>query len=246
MGDVIFGLKVIQRFGRGDLFLGNISTNASPMQPRKGIGAEEYSFMMSLLLAQPYLKRLYYTRSLPMYNKALDKFRTYWLDLEMRNQLVSKGHPYPHSLYWMHLAAAGIYEDDEAPWLTAPYCRAGSVIFHRSSRYHNPAFPWQRFRDENPNAVFLGLKDEHQAFVQKFGPVKFHPVSDMLEMAQFINGADLIIANQSCVGALAIALGKELIQETRCDGPEGMDCIFRKRNNITYCLKGQLTKEVII
>lgn len=104
-------------------------------------------------------------------------------------------------------------EKDRA-WLTVEPKREAAVVFNRSSRYHNPLFPWKSVVERyGKDAVFVGFPEEHHTFCIQFGKVRHYPTKDLLEVAQVINGADLFVGNQSCPHAIAEGLKKNIILE---------------------------------
>jgi hypothetical protein len=86
-------------------------------------------------------------------------------------------------------------------------------------------------------AFFLGLPLEYDIFKQKTGwNIPYQPVSNMLEMAQYIKGAEQFIGNQSLGLALAVALNEPLIHvEQRVDMPlEINECYFPHNIKLHY------------
>lgn len=127
--------------------------------------------------------------------------------------------------------------DGSAPWLTAQPNQsfAGKIIIARSPRYNNLWFPWRQIVEHyGHRLLFVGLPDEHRAFIAAFGHVTHLQIKDYLELAQTIAGAGLFIGNQSSPHAVAMGLGVTIIQETCLQQP---DCIFR-RDNVQYVTDG--------
>lgn len=122
---------------------------------------------------------------------------------------------------------------DTSPWLEAPphSYSWGRIIIARSPRYQNPRFPWKAIRDHfNDRLLFIGLRDEHKAFEQRYGMVEHYQCKDLLEAAQLIQGSDLFIGNQSSPNAIAQGLGKKSVLEV---SEFVVDTLY-KRENITY------------
>lgn len=118
----------------------------------------------------------------------------------------------------------------EAPWLhvTPSPESSGRIIVNRTGRYRNDYFPWREIVNfYGDRLLFVGVPHEYRDFCGQFGAIEYRKTSDLLEMAQLIAGSQLVIANQSCVNALAEGLKHPLIQETSLHIP---DCIFRRPN----------------
>ena len=88
-------------------------------------------------------------------------------------------------------------------------------------------------------AVFVGSPQEHLDFQHEFHvQIDYLPTSNLLELAQIIQGAEMIFANQSCALAIAIAMGKSYWCEpgsgTLHRTPHGGfgDCWFPRPNAI--------------
>ena len=113
-----------------------------------------------------------------------------------------------HQLHYLGNAKLPrISMDTGSKWITGiehdPSSR-GRVIINKTTRYSNPYFRWRSIADHYRSILlFVGTTDEHNAFVREFGPVEYRPTNDLLEVACLIAGADLTIANQSSVLALA-------------------------------------------
>lgn len=105
----------------------------------------------------------------------------------------------------------------EEPWLEAAANEKyrGATIIARSARYHERGFPWPQIMAENPDALFVGLPDEHFAFNHRYGPIEYLPTSDLLELAEIMVAAKLVVSNQTAAFWIAIGLGlPDVIQET--------------------------------
>ena len=100
------------------------------------------------------------------------------------------------------------------PWLSAPVKTPCGPVIARSSRYHNPTFPWRRIRQKHPKAVFVGLENEHKEFEERYGPIRHVPTPDLLVLAQMIAGTELLITNQTAAFWIGAGLGVPMIQES--------------------------------
>lgn len=103
------------------------------------------------------------------------------------------------------------------------------VVIHRSARYRNPDFPWDEVRRRyEGKIIFVGLKQEYEEWKNRYGHgTVYRPTDNALDICRLIAGASLFIGNQSSPCAMAIGLGKDLIQETF---PPTPDCVFRRSN----------------
>ena len=124
------------------------------------------------------------------------------------------------------------------PWLkTYKRLRSAPIIINRSSRYHNHFFPWRELVEAfAKDMAFIGHPNEHEAFRQEFGYVRYLPTETLLEAAEAIAESELFIGNQSSCCAIAEGLKHDLIQETDLSSP---DCIY-PRPNATHCHNGEL------
>jgi hypothetical protein len=135
------------------------------------------------------------------------------------------------------------------PWLdnVEPMkCVGRPIVINRTPRYLQGGDPnsptWRKWVEEGLEdvAIFLGTEEEHAAFNKQFNcNVPYQPVRDMYEMAQIIQGAEQVMANQSIVMSLAIGLGKTFWSESRKDydnfrSPHGWGDVWFPRVNGFY------------
>lgn len=116
----------------------------------------------------------------------------------------------------MHLATMGLGpEYRSSAWLKVDEVKAMEpVILHRSFRYRNPSFPWQRIIDKyRSQCLLVGLPEERDDFVRLYGKVSFYQPKEYLELAQIIAGARLFIGNQSSPEAVCEGLKQNKILE---------------------------------
>lgn len=131
-------------------------------------------------------------------------------------------------------------QDYEAPWLEADKKRVASVIVTRSLRYRPPNGDagWLEIIATGmleDNSVFVGTPAEHADFESTFDiRVPYHPVTDFLELANVINGADLVVCNQGFTYSLAIGLGKETVLEINKLVPQQYNECFFPRTTCQY------------
>lgn len=245
IGDLIYGLYTMRALGGGSLLLGPTCADNRVSQPR-GLSLMHFRFIKSFLEAQPYITQTGWTQFPPLNVKHdLNKFREFWFQGgELKKRLAELGAKKPYSLCWMHCAAFNIKLNEQEPWLSVPESKSvAPVVMARSARFQNDIFPWKIIMTYyGKESVFVGLKEEHDAFVKQFGDVVYYPTESLLDMAMVINGAETFIGNQSAPMSVALGLGfgnaKRLVQEVNTSRwSEGHDCRF-ERKNATYCWDG--------
>jgi predicted GH43/DUF377 family glycosyl hydrolase len=226
LGDIIYSLPVIQKLGGGVLF---ISPSGHPKMPvRVSPTKEHVDNLKPLLMQQDYIWQCDFNGTIP---DSMD----YNLN-DFRNLYVNNERLPNESLFQMNGRTFGLGLDESKPWLSVPdSITIQPIVVSRSQRYHNDLFPWKSLVSKHGNKmVFVGTPEEHQAFRSECGPVEYLPTSDLLELAKVINGADLCIMNQSAPCAIALGLGKRLVQESW--GPDP-NCRLRRKNAV-YCTDG--------
>lgn len=212
LGDLIYGLCAVRAVGGGEvrLFRCNHRHTAFPMTRQRA------SLIEPLLLEQPYISGVWYSES-PI-ESPLNEFRRpgFWQRTIADSHLATMGMPFTErDRPWIHVDR----KVSEYP-----------VLFHRSARYHNPFFPWNRILEQyGQHAVFVGLPHEHQAFCKRFGPISYVPTANLLELARMIAGSRLFVGNQSAPFAIAEALKANAILEV-C--PKYDNCSYPRANVI--------------
>lgn len=131
-------------------------------------------------------------------------------------------------------------EDYQTPWLEADPIETKPVVVSRTFRYRCPNGDnsWRNLiehSDLENNGIFVGTVSEHEDFIKTTGVnIPYRPVTDFLELANIVAGADLIMANQNFVYSLAMGLGKQSVLETIKIKPlQNNECYF-PRSNIHY------------
>jgi hypothetical protein len=240
IGDALFGLWIVKALGGGILHLGPNVNLPAGLNPRDGITGKAFQFMAPLLHAQPYVRDLHWTNTVPKVDYDLNEFRLFWRHRLDDSLIECPIGDRPASLFWMHLARFGFSACNESePWLTVEPKKIDGhpVIIHRSFRARNDAFNWRRVLESYGSLpLFLGLKNEHDDFERRFGQVEFYHVEDSLEMAQILAGCRLFVGNTSCPHTIAEALKIPIIEETRVTGGPA-DNIFH-RPGVQYCRQG--------
>ncbi len=209
-GDVLYSLPAVKALGGGALRLFPAPYTTSRMTPAT---AES---LATLLRCQPYVADCRFAEHPE--GTDLDAWRrTYRSDLNVADLVcASLGVP-PHPR--------------EEPWLTVPRPRqVARVLLHRSHRYHNWAFPWQKVYEKyGREATVLGTPDEHRDFCAYFGPLPYVPTPTFLDLAEVIAGCELFVGNQSAPMAVALGLGQRLVQEVCLMIP---NCFWERRNAV--------------
>lgn len=110
----------------------------------------------------------------------------------------------------------------DKPWLSVEPLREAGIMIARSSRYHNPTFPWQCLK--GMDTMFLGTEEEFRDLRKMIPDLNHRPVKDALEMARLIAGSEVFIGNQSFPLSLAIAMHHPSIMEP---STFALDCFHR-------------------
>jgi hypothetical protein len=79
-------------------------------------------------------------------------------------------------------------------------------------------------------SCFIGLQEEHLAFVEAFGEVPYLPTADLLEAARVIRGSRLFIGNQSCCFAICEGMKHPAVLEVWRSYP---NCCI-ERDNVVH------------
>jgi hypothetical protein len=130
--------------------------------------------------------------------------------------------------------------DYQTTWLTADANTVRSIVVSRTFRYRCPNGDavWREMAHSgqlDKNGIFVGSVDEHQDFLAVTGvDIPFYQVRDFLELANIVDGADLVMANQNFVYSLAMGLGKSAVLETIKIKPLVQNECYFPRSNITY------------
>lgn len=230
-GDTIYSLCAMKMHGGGNLYvklnaIGDFIRNVVGW-PSAGEGEgrytqQDYEFMAPLLKAQDYL------HDVDIWNgqtddcpELLNHFRFHIGERWQGNQTEC----YALAMGW------DIHEPTIRsnllikPWLTTvqPLKVSGrSIVVNRTTRHlaGKDGSGWLSFVNNKLDeyAIFIGTEKEHEVFEQTFKiKIPYQPVSDMLEMARYIQGCELFIGNQSVALSLAIGLGKTHWCELRND-----------------------------
>lgn len=205
IGDIIASLPAIKAMGGGGIV---ISPPQGGRQGRENMAGARFDALRPLLLAQPYVKWVKWDEAPAKISHDLSCFR--------QNEIAGE-----NLAHWQarHL---GTNVSLESPWLSAEPIPAfaGRVVISRSARYHNESFPWYAVVAKHPDALFVGLPEEHAGFEQYVQrKVEYQPVRHLLEMEQIIAGAALFVGNQSAPWWISAGLGVASVQESFSPAP---------------------------
>jgi hypothetical protein len=244
-GDLIYSLPIVKHFGGGKMYLHLdqldwVSSHYYGGQPdpfHKGrLRQSDFEFMETFLLAQNYISDFQVLDpSSTAITHNLDRFRVPFV-----------GHPGNYVDIYASVFGLDTATSDQlrtSPWLTVPETQSvpnRSVVINRTARWvqPTPGVQWDIWKEQGieDQSVFVGLPEEHRAFGQATGwNIPHQPTQTMLELAEYIAGAEQFIGNQSVALSIAIGLGKEFYCEARRDMPiDRNECYFPNQPNGHY------------
>ena len=129
----------------------------------------------------------------------------------------------------------GISPDLWKPWISvkADTTYANNIIIARSGRYHNKLID-HSFLNKYDNIKFIGVADEFKEIQKIIPAIEWIPVTNFLQMAQFIAGCKVFIGNQSFPYSIAEAMKVPRILEISYEiinvvpeGENGHDFLFQ-------------------
>lgn len=246
VGDLVYSLPIVKHFGGGRFYLhlnqidwiGQHYYGNPPDPFHQGrMNERDFEYMREFMLAQDYITEFGQMSSDIEITHNLDRFRPVFV-----------GHP--TNYIDIYSAIFNILDADTqktirtTPWLTVPNTQRyqdRDVVINRTQRWipTQPGPQWRLWQEQGieDRAVFVGLPDEYAAFQTSMGwNIPYQPTQTMLELAQYIAGADLYIGNQSQGLALAIGLGVEQVCcEARVDMPlDRNECYFPDIVRVAY------------
>ena len=129
--------------------------------------------------------------------------------------------------------------DYDAPWLEADAKPVAPIVVSRTPRYRSPNGDavWQSLMAQPgaaDSAIFIGTTSEHEDFERTICPIPRHNISDFLELANIVAGAELVMANQNFVFSLAMGLGRPAVCETIKIKPLQQNECFFPRPAVNY------------
>lgn len=229
LGDIIFSMAPVHASGGAHYRLGpDLRSLPGANKPRSPISPAAYQFIAPLVQSQSYVWSLEWSDTLQPgwfnYNSFRDNF----------------GDPIQHSQLNIVGEHCRVMDVDrrcvERQWLFVKPRRVAKVVMARTPRMQSPLFPWSKLLVKYGNdAVFVGLEEEHEDFCKLFGHVRHQKVTDALELASIIGGADLYIGNWSLHHAIAEALKKPMLVEW-----QGWNHSIFPREGAVYCRRGDL------
>jgi len=208
LGDIICALPVIRTLGGGKLVL--YPSNRTTVR----MTMDRAAVIAPLLVTQPYISTVQFADNPEGID--LDSWRNRIKPGTLQTALDAISETFLHGARLSH----------EVTWLKVPPERRAAVVFHRTLK-DNQSMDWKRLLKEHPDSVFVGLKQEHEAFESDIGPIPYVETTDLLKMAAVISGADRVICNQSVGLIIAYGLGKPVICETN---RKGMNCAWNRKD----------------
>jgi hypothetical protein len=208
MGDVIYSLPTIRAMGGGRLVLDPDGGKDDPFvgdqlrwtkRTRLRFNEKSANFLLPLLNAQTYLNGVCVG---PRPDGAINLNRA-------REHMRSPESMLAHAF----ALSCGVTIEElklNEPWIALPCSTPETQItINRNLRYQSNSLFWEMcYPSYHDKWRFIGSDLEHAAFEDTFGPVERCVVTDALDMATEINGADQHWGNQSLPMAIAQGLGK--------------------------------------
>lgn len=231
LGDIIYSLPVLKTLGGGVLFLSPDCRHPYPRAPRVSLNHPLANLLTPFLEMQPYVWQSKFTSDLPHSTDVdLNAFRDYYRD-HKPNEV--------KSLFRMHLDTYGLDFPEDQPWLSVDAVTrvpGRPIVVNRTPRYRNLHFPWLGLiRRYGEKMVFVGLEGEAEEFHRLAAAagckIPWLKTPDLASLARVIDGAAVFIGNQSTPMALALGLGKNVIQEC---WQGNANCLFKRSNAIYF------------
>ena len=243
LGDLIYSLSIVKKMELGKFLiaLNNIENCVSQYgyspeevapEHRGRFTEQDHQMLRPLLKRQSYIKSVdTWKQGDPEPDVDLDRFRgTLFRGFE-GNYVQA---------YHLAFDIPFTVADYDTPWLEADPEITRPVIVSRTSRYRCPDGDqtWRSLVEDSElkqNGFFVGTHAEHQDFVSTVGvEIPYFPISNFLQLANVIAGAELVMANQNFVYSLAMGLGKPAILETIKIKPlQNNECFF-PRTTVQY------------
>lgn len=213
LGDIIYSLPTIRALGGGTLVLYD-----HPGRTAHGMTEAKMLRLKPLLMEQPYIHDVLFSPEMVSYGN-LNGFRDHYVHGNLSD---------------CHLATYGLpWTQRSFKWLDVPDpIDTYPVVVHRSARYENPNFPWDRVVQQYKGlAGFCGFPEEHWDFCTRYGEIPLIDCPNFLVLAQYIAGARLFIGNQSSPLAVAQALYQNHIHVI-CPHNSPHACVFQRLNSL--------------
>lgn len=198
IGDLVACLPTIRALGGGELIIG-----FRPNGQRESLKGGRFEALVPLLLAQPYITGVRWG----------EPFRG-CIDFSGFRDIPNDG---MNLAYWQAKYTNAVVSME--PWLQVQAEKHGRAVIARSTRYHNPDFPWRAVVQKLVDPIFVGLPEEHTAFCSFVGwQVEHVRFGNLLNLARLIAGARVFVGNQSAPFWIAMALGCRTVQESWTEG----------------------------
>jgi len=225
-GDTIFSLATVKALGGADQFI----LSCDPRKSQVPMTLAHAEVLAPLIEAQPYIGEVLWSPE--QCYSSLDGWRDHLRD---QGNLISA-----------HGGTKGVSGDArllERPWLDAPNpVTLAKYVFVRTARARGEDAHWHKLVAlYGHDAIFLGLKEEHEAFVTQFGEIGWVPTSNFLEAANIIAGCEVFFGNQTALHAIAVGLGKAIVREAPDEG--GLDNTRFFRENELSVYRGETVSE---
>lgn len=196
LGDLIFALPTIKALGGGELFFFPDRNVREPFTLNRAYN------IGNLLMRQDYIRR-WTLLSQP------DQMFDYDFREWRQNYGGYENLAYSQAKHFDVDPAVG-----DVPWLQVEPLPIAEVVICRSPRYRERAFPWHELGERyGKTGIVLGTKTEFEELYQMYGFERYLQTPTLLEMAQIIAGAELVITNQTCGYAIAESLKKPVLLE---------------------------------
>lgn len=245
LGDLIYSLYMVKKMSPANATFLVALENIERCVARYGYRPEDvdpqhrgrftfrdYEMLQPLLKRQSYIEQVgTWTQGTPEPDVDLDHYRSVLYRTFEGNILQA---------YHIAFNQQFLMTDYDTPWLEADEQVVAPIVISRSKRYRPPNGEegWRHIIETGMlegNSVFVGTPAEHEDFETTFGiKVPYHAVTDFLELASIINGADLFVGNQGFAYSMAIGLGKQTILEINKIVPMQMNECFFPRTNCQY------------
>lgn len=197
IGDIIYSLSLVKYTGCSHYIL---CQTRGPQ--RNMIHSQLYNFIAPLLERQSYIDNVIFHKDL--YPTEMNKFR-YWL----RWFNIAESHFYAYK-YAKEQAVDYIRRYN---WIECDKRPVKKILISKTGRYCNPSLNFDIIKDCSKDDLgFIGTDREYADFTDQFKIQSDHiKVASLLEMAEIINGSEMMICNPSSPCALSQSMGHPTI-----------------------------------
>lgn len=230
LGDIIYSMPTIKALGGGTIYL---NPGKQLPKPISGIPTKKFNSEVPINMVRPLLEAQDYIDKVLVWDGEsvtydLDQFRASGIPLGKTN--LAEAHCTTFNVDKNVILEQWIFN------VKPKRINNRKTVFHRSPRYHNPAFEdkwWPYYIGRYIyDAVFIGHIEEYEAFTKRFKcyDLCFYQVKDFLELAEIIRGSELFIGNQSMPFSISEGLHVKNVLEM---DPRNPNCIFNRPGNTT-------------